>query len=262
VGHIKVANLMRIRQYVPAKTVWGAIVHALVQHGLSKDFEEAQNQVSEHLAFSYFFPALAENEPLYPRYTEKGLRYGVKGMTADEFERRLLSSYGSTALDYFSNTALQGSLHETEFISPFDQIDGKPVYLIGYIFERESSDLGWKKVLSEVRLGGERKLGWGKVRLERIDVSPADFFGLDVRLNTDRPWVKMKANNHLMAHCEVGTLQARGQIEPFLGRETREAVRFGGALVDHVPVCWVPGSLVLEDVVLQIDKSGVHNKVG
>jgi hypothetical protein len=257
VGHIKVGNLMRTRSYVLGKTMWGAITAALAVERFDGNFQKAQQQVSQHLAFSYFYPALDKNDPLWPQYTEKGLCYGAQSMLAAEFERRLLSTYGSTALDYASNTAAIGSLHEVEFISPYDQRDEGPVYLVGYILERHGNSLAWTDVLSKIRLGGERKSGWGQVSLEQGPCSSLYLFGMRVDLEQGRPRVSVQAGEFLRAHALATSVQATGQIEPLVGRETLDAAHFGGVLAPQVPICWVPGSKLLAARQLEIGEHGI-----
>jgi hypothetical protein len=257
VGHIKVGNLMRTRPYVLGKTIWGAVTAALAVERFDGDFPKAQQQVSQLLAFSYFYPALEKNDPLWPQYTKDGLCYGATRMSAAGFERRFLFTYGSTALDYTSNTAAEGSLHEVEFISPYDTQEGGPVYLVGYILERQGNSLAWRDVLSKIRLGGERKSGWGQVTLEERPCSRSDLFGIEIELEKERPWVKVKAGECLRAHALATHVRATGQIEPLVGRETHDAARFGGILAPQAPICWVPGSQLLNDQRLEISEHGI-----
>lgn len=258
VGHLKIGNLMHTRPYVLGKTIWGAITASLAIGEFNGDFQEAQNEVATCLAFSYFYPALEIENPLLPCYTEEGLYYGAQHdrMSAIEFERRLLSAYGSTALDYSCNAAAVGSLHEVEFISPYDQRDGRPVYLVGYIFERQESSLSWQDLLSGICLGGERKSGWGRVSPEQIQPQQ-ELFGLEVELNGVRPRVYVPDGQPLLAHAVADSMQARGAIEPFLGRETHEASRWGGFISQDVSLCWTPGSIALAKRSLEINSQGL-----
>lgn len=255
VGYLKVGNLMRTRPYVLGKTIWGALTAALALHQFKGNFGEAQNEVKSYLAFSYFYPALEPDEPLWPCYTEKGLRYGEKQMPAAEFERRLISVYGSTALDYSCNAAAVGSLHEVEFLSPYDLYE--PVYLVGYIFERQDNKLQWREILGNIRLGGERKYGWGKICVEQYSKQNTELFGLEVELGEKRPQVRVKADQHVLAHTLVNAIKAIGSIEPLVGRETHEAARCGESFAQNIPICWAPGALLQADYTLQIDPHGI-----
>lgn len=257
VGYLKMGNLMRTRPYVPGKTIWGAVTAALALHKFDGNFKGAQDAVKSALAFSYFYPALEPDKPLWPCYTEKGFCYGEKQMLATEFERRLISVYGSTALDYSCNAAAAGSLHEVEFLSPYDLYEGRPVYLVGYVFERQESSLQWCEVLGHIRLGGERKYGWGCVAVERGPSSESQIFSLQVELSGERPRVRVKAGSPVLAHTVAAAVQARGQIEPLVARETHEAGRFGGSFSQDVPICWAPGAVLQADYTFEIDPYGV-----
>lgn len=257
VGWLKIGNLMRTRPYVLGKTIWGAVTAALAMKQFSGDFLKTREKVSRSLAFSYFYPALEKEAPLWPCYTDEGLCYGAACMPAAEFERRLLAAYGSTALDYSCNAAAAGSLHEVEFISPYDHQEGKPVYLVGYIFERQGSQVRWQDVLSTLWLGGERKSGWGQVRLDEKPSPSEKLFGCALILDEERPAVKVEANRPILAHAVAHGIRAQGQIEPLVGRETREAARFGEVLPSWVPICWVPGSRLLADQLFEISEYGI-----
>lgn len=261
VGYLKVGPLMRTRPYVLGKTIWGAVTAALALHQFAGDFEKAREETKRILAFSYFYPALEPKSPLWPCYTRDGLCYGEHQISAAEFERRLISVYGSTALDYSCNAAAVGSLHEVEFISPYDLREARPVYLVGYIFVRQKNNCDWRAVLNEIRLGGERKSGWGRVTLAEDPTRSEQLFDIPVDLKKERPRVYVKQGAYIRAHACVENVKARGQIEPLVGRETCESARFGGCFPDSVPICWVPGSCLLADCEYEIDAYGVWRAI-
>lgn len=257
VGYIKIGNLMRTRPYVPGKTIWGAVTAALALERFGGDFQKAQEQTKSILAFSYFYPALEIDSPLWPHYTEDGLCYGNQRMSAVEFERRFLAAYSSTALDYSCNAAATESLHEVEFISPRDRCEGRPVYLVGYIFEHQNSLLDRWDGLHRIRLGGERKSGWGQVSCHDVQRCSELLFDLPVRLTTERPSVYIRAKEPIRAHVPADAIYAVGLIEPLVGRETRQAAHCGGVFPERVSICWAPGSCVMSEGVFQIDHDGV-----
>lgn len=257
IGYLKVGNLMRTRFYVLGKTIWGAVTAALAVEKFNGDFQKAQEQTTNSLAFSYFYPALEIEKPLWPHYTEKGVFYGAQRMPQAEFERRLISSYSATALDYSCNAAAVGSLHEVEFLSPYDLCEGKPIYLVGYIFERQETKLPWRKVLGNVRLGGERKSGWGCVAVEQLLSPETQAFDLQVDLSGERPRVHVKAGLSVLAHTAATAVKAGGQIEPLVARETHEAGRFGTSFSKDVPICWAPGAVLQADYTFEIDLYGI-----
>jgi hypothetical protein len=263
VGHLKIGNLMRTRHYVTGKTLWGALTARLTRDFpvLGGDYTAIGERVNEELAFSYFYPALQLDKPLYPHYGEQGLRYGSNQMKPDEFAWRLLSSYASTALNPGHASAEEGSLHDTEFISPYDEETGKPIYLVGYIFERQGCKLPWREVLGRWQLGGERRYGWGRVLAEGMPTAATTFFSHTLELSGERPAVQVEADQPILAHvAAAGEHEARGQIEPFVGRETGADGRFGGSGLQNAQICWEPGSRVGEEAVFEIGAYGLWER--
>jgi hypothetical protein len=255
IGWIKQGNVQRTRPYVAGKALWGALTARLTRDfpHLGGDYETVGKRVSDELAFSYFYPAVGETVDLWPW-----------GERADEFAWRYLGSYASTALNYGCNTAEEGSLHETEFIAPHTR-DGRPVYLVGYIFERQGCTLPWQEVLSRLQLGGERTYGWGRVGLHKLLDNGQEFFNSDLALdlNGKRPVVTVSADKELLAHALAVDFQGhrkvsevRGSIEPLLGRETDPQGRFGA----HLPearICWQPGGTLTANAKIIIGEYGI-----
>ncbi len=264
VGWIKVGNLQRTRLYVPAKTVWGALTARLTRDvpAFGGDYQTVGARVREELAFSYLFPALDPQKPLYPHFTEQGLQYGEQEMEPDEFAWRLLSSYASTAIDAGRDAAEEGSLHETEFLSPYDREMKEPVYLTGYVFEREGCKLPWKNVLNRLQLGGERRYGWGRIACYKIG-DPIQgkidiFHKYPVDLGEDEIKVDVPEKASLLAHTVTDkNMPVIGQIEPVVGRETSHTNRFGAYISTDVKICWVPGSVVENECRLIIRPDGL-----
>jgi len=255
IGWIKQGNVQRTRPYVTGKALWGALTARLTRDfpHLGGDYETVGKRVSDELAFSYFYPAVGETVDLWPW-----------GERADEFAWRYLGSYASTALNYGCNTAEEGSLHETEFIAPHTR-DGRPVYLVGYIFERQGCTLPWQEVLSRLQLGGERTYGWGRVGLHKLLDNGQEFFNSDLALdlNGKRPVVTVSADKELLAHALAAEFQGRrpvpgvsGPIEPLLGRETTNPQRFGGDL-PPARICWQPGGTLTAGAKIIIGEYGI-----
>jgi hypothetical protein len=253
IGWTKQGNVQRTRPYVAGKALWGALTARLTRDfpHLGGDYETVGKRVSDELAFSYFYPAVGETVDLWPW-----------GERADEFAWRYLGSYASTALNYGCNTAEEGSLHETEFIAPHTR-DGRPVYLVGYIFERQGCTLPWQEVLSRLQLGGERTYGWGRVELHKPPENVQQFFDFHLDLNGKRPVVIIPVGKELLAHTLAVEFQGRrpvpgvsGPIEPLLGRETTNPQRFGGDL-PPARICWQPGGTLTAGAKIIIGEYGI-----
>lgn len=248
-GWRKVGNLQRTRPYATGRNLWGALTACLAvtsREGMAPDrdpgalYQEIGVRVEEQLAFTYLYPSTApESVGLWPW-----------GRDWTEFSWTFLGSYTSTALDN-GRSAEAGSLHETEYITPQSRprtidVSPSPVYLVGYIFERDDCKLAWRSALETLRLGGERGYGWGRVRLigEPRKVDDAACFGNGLDCHAERPVLSLPPGHPLLAHTLTTSAEVTGEIEPFIGRETTDAGRFGQRL-SQAQVCWAPGSMTL-----------------
>ncbi len=246
IGWFKQGNLQRTRPYLSGKVLWGALTARLARMG-GGQYKEIGDQLNQSLAFSYFYPSTEMNQvSLWPW-----------GENADEFAWRYLSSYASTALNYEQNSAEEGSLHETEYISPYTR-QGERVYLVGYIFEKENCSLSWQEALKWLQLGGERRYGWGRVQLINEPQRTTAFWpGWKVALNTKLPTLKGEEAT-LYAHLLYANLpgQVQGTLEPLVGRETRTANQHG-RYIRSDGLAWVPGSICKGALTVQIGDFGI-----
>jgi hypothetical protein len=248
IGQAKLGNLQITRPYVHGKALWGALTARITRDEPSyhNDYETVGQRVNERLAFSYFYPTTSNEVQLWPW---------------DDLERfawHFLGSYASTALDYSQNSAAEGSLHETEFITPYTR-EGKPVNLVGYIFEREDSDLPWREVLKRLQVGGERTYGWGRVRCLGEPQPTQELFGYEPDLSAARPLVSLPNDARLLAHALAHAgraILARGRVVPLVGRETN-AANAHGQDVKLTAICWEPGCRVQGTQKLHISNYGI-----
>ncbi|MDI7275812.1 MAG: CRISPR-associated protein [Anaerolineae bacterium] len=261
-------NLQRTRPYVTGKALWGALTARLARDwpDLQGDYARAGRQVSEELAFSYFYPARGDRVDPWPW-----------GQTADEFRWCYIDSYASTALDHGSGGADEGSLHEVEYIAPVSR-DGRPVNLLGYVFQAEGARLPWQDVLPRLQLGGERGYGWGRVEVEGIEGIPPDRVLFQMYDADPETWPPvLTAGDHgeggtfLLAHAlaidcaDAGAVRRAvaglsGQVEPLVGRETESASGFGARL-SAARIAWVPGTRVTAGIHFRIGRYGLWEGV-
>jgi len=256
IGYHKVGNVQRTRYYIPARNLWGAVAEALTRRGfVSKGVSQGHYQqigtwVKDHCAFGYWF--IQENgQLLYPYYDEGQLRYGH--LTAADFERRYLNAHVTTAIDPSTTSAEEGSLHEVEFIAPYNR-DGVQTRVGGLVFLDETAQaaLDWCYWLSTLQVGGERRYGFGMLRLvkmESVNESQIDRTGT-------RPRQSVPKGAPLLAHTVIASsIRVRGQIEPLVGRITSQSHAFGSDLTPGI-VCWTPGSVPMNDVQVQFEPEG------
>ncbi len=252
IGYHKLGNVQRTRYYIPARNLWAAVTEGLVRSGFASDVLGTQagdytavgDWVNEHIAFTYFF-LHDDGALLYPCYTENGLCYG--GLKQYEFERRYLAARVTTALDPATTSAQAASLHEVEFIGSVNH-DGARTGIGGWVFLRDAAfeKLGgkatWHSWLRDLQVGGERRYGFGRLRLagELQPVNRLD--GYDVELKGVRPRIAAEKGKPFWAHTLSENTKASGLIEPLVGRETKASASFGQRLT-RARVCWTPGSI-------------------
>ncbi len=250
-GWRKVGNLQMTRPYVTGRMLWGALSMRLTRDSVngtqpannSQEYQEVGKQVHKTLAFTYFYPAL-----------KNGSNYRVYWPWENEanFRHRFLGSYVSTALSYPQQAATEGSLHEVEFLSPYTMDDGEPVFLFGYIFEKNGCSLKWKEALNKLQLGGERGYGWGMVEPVKCQETQGEqLFDGEIEWSPTSSGVilRVDANRHIVAHVMArDEVNIKGEIEPLVGRGRRSSEingkKYSGHYVDFTAICFVPGSRV------------------
>jgi hypothetical protein len=275
-GFAKLGNIQRTRMYVTGRMLWGALTARLTRDQGSNDYQGVGKAVNEWLAFSYGFVCLTEdgNQPLLPEFTAEGLRFkvGSESLSERETQRLCLSSYASTALDYRANAAVDGSLHEVEFISPRTLCEnsklniksGQPLYLTAMIAEAKENDAvnGWKGSLERLEIGGERTYGFGRLELRQIsdpisnDALSTAWFGSEFIPGNDQPAIRLQKGDAITAHTAANCAISFGQVEPFVGRVTTDKAEFGKN-VECGGVYWLPGSILKESADCHIGEYGL-----
>lgn len=263
IGAAKIGNLQRTRPYIIGRTLWGALTMRLARGRpttpVADDYVEMGKRVHKALAFTYFYvtPDPAEQaETPWPWAAEAA------------FGNRFLASYASTATEAGGQSAAATTLHEIEQILPITR-DGQPVYLVGYVFERDDGGgpaLDWRGALDRLQLGGERSYGWGGVRVvgepEKLPADKVTLFGrADVVASGDgkRPIIALEAGAPLLAHTIVdAALPVRGRVEPLVGRVWRDG---DGRKPDYTGLCYLPGSAVAAPATVMIDRFGIWRRV-
>ncbi|MEW6002894.1 MAG: hypothetical protein AB1638_09650 [Nitrospirota bacterium] len=291
IGFHKLGFIQRTRYYITGRNMWGAITANLARttpfkellnkDKLEKLYTDVGNKIlNEQVLVSYFFAAIDYSEPLLPCYTDEGLVYG--SYPSEVFERLFIRSFGETAIEPTCNTAEEGSLHETEFISPVIDEDNqqKQVYFVGYIFIKEGATYEGQTIgfgdgkikindaIEEILVGGERKYGFGRLAVynsEEMDDKGSLMFGSKLILNDTKVRLEIEKDRPIPFHLDIETkVQMKGDIEPLVGREWGEVttsdgekVIGAGQRITEARICWVPGSILQEPKTLKIGPYGI-----
>ena len=265
IGFHKVGSVQRTRHYVPARNLLASTAESFVRSGLlAPSYGGALCWVQEHLAFSYFF--VDEGQELMPHYTDEGLKYG--GLCQECFDRRYISAHVTTAIDASVGSAEDGSLHEVEFISPHI-LDDAPHFtrtqMTGHIFVRDDAwksageETALKSRLAELQVGGERRYGFGRLRLAGCKPSNS-ICGTALTLGTPRPRLQLAKDSCFLAHVPVGGVPARGMVEPLVGRVTQADSSTYGRRLTRSGICWVPGSVSEAARTFEFAEEGIWTK--
>ena len=229
-------NLKQTRPYVPGRALWGAITQWRTIRANHTDYEATGVEVSRTLRFSYAFPSTSkEVVTLWP------------WEDPSYFDWLYLDSYASTALAD-GRVKEDGSLHETEFISPRTR-DNRQVYMLLHMWAKDGAmpDLSF---WSGFQFGGERGYGWGRIKCASFSTLPETLFGQnngwtfredDGEILLSPPVSKARA----LAHVMPSSTKWSGYAEPLIGRDTVRrlpGVQLSTAQTTYPPGCELPQS--------------------
>lgn len=280
IGFHKAMHLFRTRAYVPARPFWGALTARLTRRLKWANYIEVGEFLKEIMRFSYLYP-FNGNTLLIPMYTDEGLKFG--NLTQIEFEKRFISSLASTSIEPYSLTAEEGMLHEIEFISPYDIYEGneepKPVFLRGLLWITERSekklsmqldennflitdgknDVMFSNLANTLQIGGERKYGFGQLKLEElkeVNAQDLDQLGFKGRWKETKGEIRLelKKKEFIWSHAKCDSeLKIKGSVEPIVGRDWSD--KGAGRGLRSYGLYWAPGSILMEDKTFKITKN-------
>lgn len=296
VGFHKVMHLFRTRAYVPARPFWGALTASLTRKLELSDYIKVGKFLKKVMRFSYFYIYIYNEERgviFIPKYTDEGLKFGnleERELSQIEFEKRFISSLASTSIEPYSFTAEEGMLHEVEFISPYEihkeNEKPKPVFLKGLLWVSEKSeeklavqinendfsitdgknDVKFSDLASTLQIGGERKYGFGWlkfVEFKEVNNQDLDHLGFKGRWKEteDEIRLELKKSEFIWSHAKYNSnLKIKGSIEPIVGRDWSD--RGAGRELKSYGLCWVPGSILMENEIFKITEDfGLWEKV-
>ncbi len=167
IGKRKYRNLMETREYVPGRTLWGALTARITRDYFGGDpdyYKKIGDFLIQNFRFGYLWPALKkledekdQNETFeiyFPwgigdtNKEEKGkdqtpdhVRLIFKYISHDDFDNLFKFGYMGQPIDYTQNATFEGGLHEVEYIGPKTR-NGDDVYLIGDIWIKDGVIVG------------------------------------------------------------------------------------------------------------------------
>ena len=259
-------NLNRCRTYLPARTMWGALVAELARTAPNQaqfpDYPKMGHELALSCRLTYLYPAEKANNryhPWLPRFKdERGLiweRRGAEDLPDHRFRRRLLDSRMNTAVSPSSEAAEDGTLREQECLNPWwrPAPPGEkppPVYLVGYLFLKKDH---FRRRLEEIQtllVGGDTRYGLGRIR--RVEFHSArEVFGYRVALEGVEPTIHGK---RLLAHtAQEGFPEARGALELTAGWKRRGSGEDRQTSLVQGSLAWVPGSVAAKEHGWRID---------
>ncbi len=250
IGKRKYRNLMETRDYVPGRTLWGALTARIVRDyfdGRKDMYEKIGNFLNENFRFGYLWPSLDGENPYFPWEHE-------------DFDYLLKSGYMGQPVDYTRGATDEGQLHEAEFIAPKTR-DGRQVYLIGDLWvndkngfiasketlkvQIEGKTVVLKDIFNSLQLGGERSYGWGRVGEARLlKQENARTIG-NVKVTNDVT-LNFPAGGRLTSHLIANKVKSvMGEVEPLTGYRYDSTK---GWYMQDPPVCFVPGSKITSPI--------------
>lgn len=252
IGWHRLGGIRRTRYYIPGRNLWGAWAARWARREGSEGFraghnpyEAAEKELRKWVRFTAFFPAVG-TELFRPKYEAGGgLRYG--SLTRGEFEARYVHGVASTAIAPATVTALEGALHEREYVH------APGMRFRGYVLVEQGCP--WEQLRKEVerlQLGGNIGYGYGLLRMVE-QAQASEVFEEYLVEETGR--LRAAGNCWLAGFCAEAGVTAEGELEVVSGRGSR---RGAGAGQDVSPVerVWAPGSRVENGGVFEILSEG------
>ena len=249
IGWHSLGLIERTRYYIPGRAIWGGMAAGLAPvlnapAGVPQMYRQMEACLASNFRTSYFFPLDGAGKCLRPRYEPSGLKYG--SMTAAAFENRFVYSQSSAALDPASFTALDGALHEFEFLaSPIGKLVFQGYWLACGPLTRECLLKG----AENLRIGADRKYGWGELSIRSCAAIPDNRIFSDFTLRVDvhclGPTVELTGKAFLPAHLSQASAVNGpcGDLELLGGRSWGEGSG-SGQFLEKPDLFWAPGSQV------------------
>lgn len=252
--------------FIPSYTIWGALVESITK-GLSfnidynGEMDNLYEDVKSKVLYKTIFPT-----SFYP-------------INADNI---LIDSYVSTAVDNSTKSAIDESLHESEFISHYEPtlIDGnlKNVVFMGYIVVKSNwlqhidkkLNIPLKTFIKSIQVGADRKYGFGQLTLIENKSVEMIFDTFCVYEKSLQENSSSQENDSRLIFASNPTLlksskkikiapvkyfednqkdpfPITGKIQPYVSRRTKSITKYGRTLSKPI-VCFSPDATIKNDV--------------
>lgn len=258
IGCRQVGMLAKTRYYVPGRNMWAAVTARLAQMKSGKNlpvYQGVGEWLKENAKFSYFYLSTTREsgqKDYLPRYTEDGIKWSA--LSQDQFERRFIASFTTTAIEHSSRTAEDESLHEIELVSHQTiEDDSRQVYLRGYIFLNDVDPekltlmgVRLERLLSSLQIGGEQRYGFGKLLLKDGKCSSVTRPVWAESFKQDKASIILDEHHkYVPGHVGYGNIELGGDVELLSGRNWNDK-KGAGQDMPPAELCWQPGSCLMD----------------
>lgn len=169
--------------FIPGQTIWGALVNSFIKKDIQeKDKIKIQEIQKMFENISCFFPIIKNGDNfenvLTPEYKDGELYLG--DYSERKFRYYFTDTFVSTAVNTKNREAVEGSLHEIDYILPNkkDKIKEK-LFWKGYLKINDETIKDFIKECESIYVGGEVKYGFGLIKcssINKIDCTKNIFF--------------------------------------------------------------------------------------
>jgi hypothetical protein len=273
-------HFVKTRPYASGKLLWGALTSKLTPLLGIKNYYRVGNFLKKAMRFGYLYPYV-NNHLFLPRYTEKGLMFD--SLPQNGFEKKLVRSMTSAAIDLYTLSAEEGMLHEIEFVSPYTIDKGEPVFMKGLFWVKEFSENGFsmnrknnsllikyndvnidftEDLANILQIGGERRYGFGLIELSKetfceIGNRRLDRFSGVWSENVEGVCLTFESNQPIWSHIlHSDKICIKGNIEPLVGRDW-DVKKGSGRRLNALGLFWSPGSIIKKKMTFKINEFGL-----
>ncbi len=265
--------------FIPGRLLWAVLTagftRSLVKRPDKDDYDEIGSQLAPWESnFSTLFPSFDRGASCWLPVFERNRRVWHRAdnslkidagndatMSEAEIEARLFSGLSGNATDPQLMATDDGSLHETDLITPFVRTPDNALQSLMFCGrlrlpgrvslsgEERLVDAGSvRSILDRSRLGGGRKRGRGAIsvyELEELgDVSPSD---LSCQEYDEHRTLLLSSSHQVMLHQDAAAVSGRARLAVY--REHSRDKGSGGGFSRAV-LCWQVGTLIETDCLI------------